>query len=276
MDTERKKDKIEEAGEKTGAKTKGSGAEGKGTPNRRPRSMKPQAIAVRFGKEMTFAAILKRVKGAAGSSPEGVKTVKQTRAGNLLIEFTPGADLESFKKSIDGKLGPDVEVARLQQKIDVELRGIDPAAEKTDIVEALKREMGHEALDTRIKVLRVDPRQNKIAVIEGPAADMTKLIRKGKIKIGWTIVPVKEIPRLLRCFRCHELGHVAVNCKSNKEGDGFCRKCGDRGHQMRECKNAPRCRLCVADKLPEEMVGHVAASVRCHRYKEALKGKRQN
>nr|XP_034195146.1 uncharacterized protein LOC117611310 [Osmia lignaria] len=214
---ERYKDIAEEERKMVDRIPRGVGTGAKGTPKRRSGPAKPQAIAVRFNKDKSFADILMKVKGAASSSPDGVKTVKQTRAGNLLIEFTSGADLDGFKRRIDGKLGPDVEVARLQQKIDVELRGIDPSVEKEEVIAALSRELG---LDVRIKVLRTDPRQNKIAVVEGPAEDMIRLIKKGRIKIGWTIVLVKGIPRLLRCFRCHELGHVATNCKSSKEGGG--------------------------------------------------------
>ncbi|XP_046145675.1 uncharacterized protein LOC123988990 [Osmia bicornis bicornis] len=233
------------------------------TPRKRP--IRPQAIAVRFGKETSFADILKKVKGAAGPAPEGVKTVKQTRAGNLLIEFAQGADLDNFKKVIDGKLGMNVEVASLQQRADIELKGIDPSADKTEVMEAIKRELGYDANDVKIKVFRTDPRQNKIAIIEGPAVEMGKLTKKARIRIGWTTVPVKEIPRLLRCYRCHEFGHVASNCKNCKEGKSYCRKCGSEDHDMRGCDKEPRCRLCLKDKLPEEEVKHVAASVRCRR-----------
>ncbi|XP_076544562.1 uncharacterized protein LOC143305347 [Osmia lignaria lignaria] len=229
--------------------------------SRRP--SRPQAIAVRFGKEATFADILRKVK-------EKVKSVKQTRAGNLLIEFTPNADLESFKNNIDGKLGSEVEVARLQQKMDIELKGIDPSVDREEILAAIMKELGNVSPEVKIKVLRVDPRQNKVAIVEGPAAVMLKLVKKAKIKIGWTVVMVKEIPRLTRCFRCHEFGHIASNCKNANNATGFCRKCGSTDHQMRECSAQPRCRLCLKDNLPEEMLMHIAASVRCPRAKNDL------
>lgn len=154
-------------------KTRDDRAKVRNTPRR---GNKPQAIAVRFGKEMSFADILKKVKGVSGTTPEGVKSVKQTRAGNLLIEFTPGADLERFKRNIDGKQGEEVEVAKLQEKMDVEIRGSDPSVDKEEVWDAIRRELEHEAKEVRIKVLRTDPRQNKVAVVEGPAIDMNKII----------------------------------------------------------------------------------------------------
>nr|XP_034195033.1 uncharacterized protein LOC117611206 [Osmia lignaria] len=171
------------------------------TPSKRP--VRPQAIAVRFGKEASFAEVLKKVKMVAGSAPEGVKSVKQSRAGNLLIEFAPDADLDGFRKIIDGKLGPDIEVARLQQRMDVELKGIDPSADREEVLEAVKRELG-DVTDVQLKILRADPRLNKVAIMEGPAVKMARLVRKAKIKIGWTVAFVKEVPRLLRCYRCHD------------------------------------------------------------------------
>nr|XP_034194774.1 uncharacterized protein LOC117611000 [Osmia lignaria] len=160
--------------------------------------------------------------------------------------------------------------------MDVELKGIDPTADRDEIMEAIKHEIGNDVTEIKLKVLRIDPRQNKIAIIERPANLMMKLVRKSKIKIGWTVVFVKEIPRLLRCFRCHDFGHVAINCKNAKSGTGYCRRCGSIEHQLRECTANPRCRLCQEDNLPEERLAHVAASVRCQRYKEALRQKRQN
>nr|XP_034195056.1 uncharacterized protein LOC117611227 [Osmia lignaria] len=251
---------------------KGRGSAEKTTPRR---NFKPQALAVRFGKEISFADVLKRVKGAVGKIPEGVRNVKQTRAGNLLIEFDQGADLEGLRKNLEGNLGPEVEVTRLQKMMDIEIRGIDPSVEKEEVYEAIKSELGHEARGVRVKVFRTDPRLSRVAVIEGPAAEMSRLLNGRRILIGWTVVTAREIPRLLRCYKCHAIGHVASACNVTGDRDGFCRKCGDRGHQMRDCKNETRCRLCVADGLPPDQAGHVAASVRCPRYKEALRQSRR-
>lgn len=131
-------------------------------------------------------------------------------------------------------------------------------------------EIGYMAKEVKIKVFRSDPRENMIAIVEGPAADLVKIVKKTRIKIGWTIAVVREIPRILRCFKCHGLGHMASACNLRESNGVLCRKCGEVGHVMRDCDNPPKCRLCLASGLPIELVGHVAASVRCPRYKEAL------
>lgn len=99
-----------EGKEKVGVSPNGNNIN-KGTPRR---ALKPQAIAIRFSKDKTFADVLKKVKNASGKTPEGIKTVKKTRAGNLLIEFTPGADVEGFRRNLVDKLDEDVEIAKLQ------------------------------------------------------------------------------------------------------------------------------------------------------------------
>nr|XP_034194928.1 uncharacterized protein LOC117611121 [Osmia lignaria] len=245
-------------------------------PTKRKR-MKPQAIAIRFEASMSFSEVLKKVKKTVGPSPEGIKGVRQTRAGNLLLEFTPKADVEAFKKVIDGKLGTEVTISRLQERMDVEIKGIDPDVEGEEILAAVFTELSCPKSDVRLKILRTDPRRNKIAIIEGPAASLNNLVEKGKIRVGWTIATVKEIPRILRCFRCHALGHVAAACKRFPETETvLCRRCGAQGHSLRECKDEHCCRLCVEKGAAIGEANHVAASIRCPIYREAVRAKKIN
>ncbi|XP_029055110.2 uncharacterized protein LOC114882391 [Osmia bicornis bicornis] len=242
----------------------------KGTIKRK--RIKPQAIAIRFEAGTSFSEILKRVKRTAGPSPEGIKGVRQTRAGNLLLEFSPNADVEAFKKTIEGKLGTEVTISKLQERTDLEIRGIDPDVEGEEILSAVCAEVKCPENEIRLKILRTDPRRNKVAVVEGPAAALNTLIDKGKIKVGWTIANVREIPRILRCFKCHALGHVAAACKRFPAPDFvLCRRCGAVGHSLRECKEEPRCRLCLEKGASVDNVNHVAASVKCPIYKEAVR-----
>ena len=76
-----------------------------------------------------------------------------------------------------------------------------------------------------------------------------------EVKIGWTILPVREyIPRPRRCFKCNRWGHGSNTCR----GDPRCINCGKASHEE-ECTEPTKCSNCHEN--------HKASSNECFYYR---------
>jgi len=63
-------------------------------------------------------------------------------------------------------------------------------------------------------------------VVGLPSKDAKPVLGKGKIKLGWSISKVKERDSQPRCYKCLEIGHIAIKCHSKVDRSGCCIKCG--------------------------------------------------
>jgi hypothetical protein len=84
-----------------------------------------------------------------------------------------------------------------------------------------------------------------------------------KRKTGLAITTIRVLPKVIRCYRCHEIGHMA-NKYLISPGKTKCRKCGAMGHTIANCGNAPKCTLCSKDS--EIRLSHVMGSLACPMY----------
>lgn len=86
----------------------------------------------------------------------------------------------------------------------------------------------------------------------------------------------RVLPTVTRCYKCHDIGHVAARCPVVESGREICRRCGSMDHKMQECSNEPRCTLCI--KVNKGTVRHVTGSLACpvarERSKECKLGRR--
>lgn len=233
---------------------------------------KNEAIAISVAKDQTYAEVTKKIKEKMGNDVEGIKRIRHTRTGDILIEFNKDKDSTDFHDKVKKILGDETMVRRLVPKITIEISDIDPGAEKEEILESLELATGVNKENIRCKNIRSSYIGTQTAIIEGPS-EISNLLREGKVKIGWVFCRIKQIPNVIRCFKCHNFGHVASRCAVAIGELAICRRCGDNSHTMSDCKaEKARCRLCAEKGKIGVQLNHIAGFIRCDQYKEAISG----
>ncbi|KAJ0172850.1 hypothetical protein K1T71_011026 [Dendrolimus kikuchii] len=164
-----------------------------------------------------------------------VTRIKVARTGARMLVL-PGADsapkADALADSLRRVLNPeDVAVSRPEKTISLRISGLDDCTTEADVAAAIAR-----ATEC--------------------SADKTKLL------VGWASATVEALPRRpQRCYRCHEVGHVAAGCPSDVDRSGNCYRCGKDGHLVSgPCSAKPHCPLCEAAGRP---AGHQLGSKPC-------------
>lgn len=98
-------------------------------------------------------------------------------------------------------------------------------------------------------------------VIEGATNLMNKLTGIGRIYSKWFSFRVVELDAVPCCYRCLSFDHRVRDCRLKKE---VCRRCGDEGHQARNCMKEIRCRNCAFKGWP---ANHMMLSSICPVYR---------
>ncbi|XP_076549163.1 uncharacterized protein LOC143306261 [Osmia lignaria lignaria] len=231
-----------------------------------------EAIAISVNKEMTYAQATKKLKEKMGNNVEGVKRIRHTRTGDILIEFDRETDSTDFHNKVKSVMGEDAKVRRLVPKVTIEVLDIDPGADKDEIVECISISTGVEKDSIKCKNIRSSFAGTQTAIIEGPGG-IGKLLIENRIKIGWVYCRVRLLPSIIRCFKCHNFGHLATRCAAVEGEAVVCRRCGENSHAMSECKaEKASCRLCAQKGIVGSELNHIAGSLRCRQYKEAISG----
>ena len=243
---------------------------------RRQPTTLPNALMIRAKEGKSYADIMKKMKlGVSSEEVEIIDKVRRTTTGQLLIVLgeKSAEKTEKLRKLMSETLKEDADVSSRTQQVNLEIRDLEETATKEEITEALNKAAGEDSLIPveAVKSLRKTYGETQIADVRLDAETARKIIgNEGRIRIGWVRCRIKEVKRPLKCFKCWHYGHLSSTCKSETDRSKQCIKCGEDGHKVAECKNAPLCALCTEKKKELSSCGHVAGSIRCAVYQQAL------
>ncbi|EDW35117.1 GL15642 [Drosophila persimilis] len=232
---------------------------------RKPRP-RPDVIIIEPKAEMTYAEILNLVTRNQSEKMkkvgESVSRVKRTAKGALLLELKDASKetAQLLREDIGTVLGGKVEARALTQQTRLEMLDLDEMATTEDVRKAFSEQMGITLDADAIKSLRPGFGGTQRAIICLPATLATKALSVGKVKVAWSVCRIRERNLPLKCFRCLEIGHVALNRKNSVDRSGWCFRCGSAEHKVSNCHNEAKCFLCVGKGKPHS---HVAGSHRC-------------
>ncbi|XP_062537719.1 uncharacterized protein LOC134206056 [Armigeres subalbatus] len=208
---------------------------------------KGEALLIKTEKER-YADVLKAMRSAEKLADLGkeVCSVRRTRAGEMILVLRKGSQANgtSYGAPAQEVQGESVEVRAPHDEITLQCKQLDEVTTSEEIASAIKDQGGVVVANASIR-LRRGPQGTQIATVKLPAIDANKVIKVGKLKIGWSVCPVSlyQPPVVDKCFRCLEPGHKSWACKG-PDRSNLCRRCGEEGHKAHTCEKAPSCTLC--------------------------------
>ena len=270
------KEKEWEKVKKKKRKKKGKQNEDTQKPKFRRERNKGEALVVEVKEGVSYADLLRKVRTDPELKELGENVVKtrRTQTGAMLLELKkdPAVKSSAFKSLVEKAVGYESKVRALSPETTIECRNLDEITTEEELEDALIV-----LLDDRTTPMAIRLRKayggTQIASIRLSTPSASKLLETGKVKVGWSVCPLRPVPRvtqqMTRCFRCMGFGHQARNC-DGPDRTNSCRRCGREGHMARDCKNQPKCVLCKEG----DGNSHATGGFNCPVYKKLASGKK--
>lgn len=208
---------------------------------------RPQAVLVKPTEGSSYADVLKNLKEKIKpeESEVTIRSVRKTKAGNVLLELADGGKKGEFCKAIESSLQDVATVADLKDRATIEIRDLDSLTVAEEVITAVKEALQNNNVDMTVRLSNANSREQRRAFVTLNAKAANTVNAMQRIKIGWMFCRVRKLENIKRCFRCFDSGHTQYDCKGpDRRGNKLCIRCGEQGHMMKECVKTPRCAIC--------------------------------
>lgn len=238
-------------------------SEVEGRKRRRP-DIEREKIIVKAQKGKSYAELLRAVKNSVDPKEKGlkIKTIKKTNNGDLFLEVLGSRDKAvSLKQTIQEK-NDNTEVIIKTNESTIHITDIDASIDENELRKEIKETEG--ILENQVRIISMRPTQNgnQTATVALKREIATRIVNRGKIKIGWVLCRVRKRVSLLRCFRCHLFGHKKEECTQDDRTE-LCLKCTKSGHKAKDCQNTPACIVCNIE-------GHRVDQTKCPHFRKLI------
>ncbi|CAH1107103.1 unnamed protein product [Psylliodes chrysocephalus] len=173
--------------------------------------------------------MLRKLKtNVTGNVTKDIKTIKKTRAGDLLLEMDNEDNLHVLKEELKKHVG-EAEVKSLRgNSAAVHVYDVDAVTTAEELVAVVESVTGPGTII--VTSMRPMAGSRQAATLESSGENVEKLLRQQNIRIGWSSCRIQKKIPINRCFNCGSISHMAKGCKEKPMGDK-CRRCGGGGHK---------------------------------------------
>lgn len=263
---------------KGNGKDTGASKKEKTRPVRLPKSA---AISLTAPDGVSYATVLSKAKQNIRLEDLGIsESLKFRRAitGAYLIEI-PGAENVQKADRLQEELGKlfqdtGVKIARPIKRAEMRIRGLDDSITTVEVAQAVALMGECQIKEIKMGEIKFSPYGLGTLWLQCPLTAARKIANAGKIKIGWTSVPIELLEaRPLQCYRRLEKGHVSQRCQNRVDRSGRCYRCGDTDHTAGRCTSTPKCPLCSDLGKPAD---HRLGAKACYSPAPKRRGKRDS
>ncbi|XP_049886752.1 uncharacterized protein LOC126381290 [Pectinophora gossypiella] len=224
---------------------------------------------------LTYAQVLTKARLGVDLKQLGIDGLRFRMAatGARILEI-PGKEsgdkAELLAAKLKEVLPETVKVARPVRCTDVVISGLDDSATPESIRAAVAETGKCSAEHVKVGPIRVGVFGVGSTLVECPVEAAKVLVENGRLLVGWSSARVRTLgPRPMKCFKCFEIGHTGLQCKSQVDRSRNCFRCGQEGHMSSTCTGDLHCPICKAAGKP---ANHATGGRKCARPKKGKKG----
>lgn len=213
---------------------------------------KAPAVMVKTG-NLTYVEALQKIRSepTLKDLSKDIVSVRKTGAGHLLVEMGMGTtNVEKVNIAIKKAVGGTATVSTLKQSVRVGVFGLDEIATSKEVAQGFTIASGSETEIEEV-VLREMPRGLQMAIITTSAEAANKVVKLGRVRVGYTSCRVRLWHKNKRCYRCLSTTHETNSCHGT-DRSGCCMGCGKPGHLIKECNEPDEVRAAFRETILRE------------------------
>lgn len=214
---------------------------------------------------LNYADVVRTIRSADRPDLD-VRGISKTKDGSVLLQTRRNARSTDLTRVLVDALGAQGTVKNMTPLVALEILDLDCLTDSDDVAKALQRDLEAVA-DRKVYVSPPNAREQKMAICHVDEQEAGRLLKTGRIKIGFVNCRIRTRVMVPRCYKCLGYGHYRRDCKGPDRRD-CCWKCGGGDHVGKGCTKPPACFLC--QEPGKDRPAHVAGSGQCPAFTKAL------
>ena len=134
----------------------------------------------------------------------GVKAIRKTRSGDVLIELIKLTidSKRSFTDALKNAIGKADSVRVLTPRVTLEIRDVDSCTTIEEVLQALRSKMQEHEGQFKVRLTKPNAAGQCMAVFSIEEKSAARLLETGRIHLGWVSCRLWRWEQVTRCFRC--------------------------------------------------------------------------